>query len=167
MTYVERLSILLDNQKLVNIVDNDGPHAVNQYALDMARKAYQYRLSDGEVVRRMITARNGQKAKELYTNGQLVWDYYRKYHDAKYAIGALAMCLLRATNFDEKQTNRIIHRSPIFKFWHNPKNSRPGNSLTIIKWDEPYMTTDTRAPKTHGEILIKEVASKMTQPVEV
>ena len=166
MTYAEKLSILLNNQYLENILNNDGLRAVNSYGKEQARKAYQYRLDDIAVVSHLLNGRSGSKFKQLYTNGELVWDYYRKYHDGKYAIGALVMYLLRATDFNKQQTNRILHRSPTFKYWNNPRNSRPGKNLEVINWDNIPTRRDLFNCMTIGELCSDNLAKKIKQPME-
>lgn len=169
MTYAEKLSILLTKQQLKNIIEYDGPRSVNQYGKDQARQAYQYWNDDANVIYKLLDGRSGEKFKQLFSNGQAVFDYLNKYHSLKYAMGALAMMILRATKFDKKQTNRILHRSRTFKFWSNPNNSPAGKNLEFINWDKLYMTTnmDPYNAKTHGEIYLENLIIKMKQPLEV
>ena len=169
MTYTEKLSILLTNQQLKNIIEDDGPRSVNQYGKYQAQQAYQYWNDDANVIYKLLDGRSGEKFKQLFSNGQAVFDYLEKYHSIKYAMGALAMMILRATNFDKKQTNRILHRSPAFKFWSNSDNSPAGKNSVFINWDQIYMETnmDSDNAKTHGEIYLENLIIKMKQPVEV
>lgn len=169
MTYAENLSILLTNQQLKNIIEYDGPRSVNQYGKDQARQAYQYWNDDANVIYKLLDSRSGEKFKQLFSNGQAVFDYLNKYHSLKYAMGALAMMILRATKFDKKQTNRILHRSRTFKFWSNPNNSPAGKNLEFINWDKLYMTTNMEPDnaQTHGEIYLENLIIKMKQPLEV
>ena len=168
MTYAEKLSILLTNQQLKNIIEYDGPRSVNQYGKDQARQAYQYWNDDANVIYKLLDGRSGEKFKQLFSNGQAVFDYLNKYHSLKYAVGALAMMILRATKFD-KQTNRILHRSRTFKFWSNPNNSPAGKNLEFINWDKLYMTTNMEPDnaQTHGEIYLENLIIKMKRPLEV
>lgn len=169
MTYAEKLSILLTNQQLKNIIEYDGPRSVNQYGKDQARQAYQYWNDDANVIYKLLDGRSGEKFKQLFSNGQAVFDYLNKYHSLKYAMGALAMMILRATKFDKKQTNRILHRSRTFKFWSNPNNSPAGKNLEFINWDKLYMTTNMEPDnaQTHGEIYLENLIIKMKQPMGV
>lgn len=169
MTYPEKLSVMLTKKQLKSIINNDGPRAVSPYAKRQARRAYQYWNEDANVIYRLADSRSGEKFKQLFSNGQAVFDYLEKYHSIKYAMGALAMMILRATDFDKEQTNRILHRSPAFKFWSDPKVSPAGKNLEFINWDRLYLTTsvDLENAKTHGEIYLDELISKMQQPVEV
>ena len=169
MTYAEKLSILLTNQQLKNIIEYDGPRSVNQYGKDQAQQAYQYWNDDANVIYKLLDGRSGEKFKQLFSNGQSVFDYLNKYHSLKYAMGALAMMILRATKFDKKQTNRILHRSRTFKFWSNPNNSPAGKNLEFINWDKLYMTTNMEPDnaQTHGEIYLENLIIKMKQPMGV
>lgn len=169
MNNAENLSIRFKREHIENAINNNGLHAINSYGLEQLKEAYQYYLDDNEVLSKLLNGRNSNKFKQLYTNGQLVFDFFNKYHNAKYAVGSLVMFLLRATDFNMQQTNRILHRSPMFKFWNDPRNSIPGTNLEVINWDKIYMTTSTNPmnAKTHGELTMEKLTRKMQQPMEV
>lgn len=163
LSYTEKLSIMLTKDQLRNIIDNDSSMAVNLYGKNQAEEAYQYWNTDANTIYRLLNGRNGDKFKQLFANGQMVFNYLEKYHNIKYSLGALVMMIFRATDYDKQQTNRILHRSPTFKFWSNPNASPADQNSLFVNWDTLYMITnsDPSEMKTHGEVYLDSLTTKM------
>lgn len=163
MTYPEKLSIMLTKDQLKNVINDNGSRAVNQYAKKQAEEAFQYWNTDANTLYRLLYSKSGDKFKQLFTNDQMVFDYLEKYHNIKYSLGALVMMILRGTDYNKRQTNRILHRSPTFKFWSKPEVSPAGQNSIFVNWDQVYMTTDFEPDnaKTHGELYLDDLIMKM------
>lgn len=144
----------------------------NQQLFD---KAVQYYHDDSQLLYRMVTSKKGSKYRNLYLNdSETVYIYLTKYHSPKYAVGSLAMKLLWLDRGDIQQTNRILLRSPLIKYWTREANyayweQQPGVGRLdrwVLKWKEPYYEAvkpgvQTSELKTHGEIEINRLKQRL------
>lgn len=142
--------------------------------LELAARYYE---ADCRVLYRMVTNKNGEKYRRLYYNdNEIIYPYLTKYHSPKYAIGSLVMKLLCTDRGNNQQTNRILLRSPLLKYWTRSTNYDYWEEFPevgrlnrwVLKWNEPYYEAvkpgmEITDKKTHGEIEISRLKQRLMQ----
>lgn len=158
LSFEEKLSInpLLDSDKMEKTI-NSTSHPLNEYAKKQFQKALEYYNDDYKVIERAVSSKSSRKFIALYKNNEEIISYYlNKYHSVKPAIGAMCFYLLYYTGDDVKQVNRILHRTPLFKYWNNASQNE---DQSIVDWDNIYEETSLDGKsfeyiKTKGEVEI-------------
>lgn len=159
LSYEEKLSIRpeLNAERLEKAINNTS-WPVNLYGKRQLQKALDYYNADYEVIKKAVNGKSRKKFLALYKDDEdIISFYFNKYNSIKPAIGALCFYLLYYTKDNVQQTNRILHRTPLFKHWNNASSNE---DQSIVDWDEAYLEAaksgkSLELVRTKGEIEIE------------